>query len=241
MGRLVKAEFIKLSKSTGYKILLLCAMAIGVFVGGLMLSMPMDIAEELGTMTGYGTYLSTLADTQFFMTFSIIFSAIFICNEFANRTFGMSLFSGCSRPSILLSKGIAFFIGLLPIVFAEPLVSGIMVSITKGFGEWTWSELILSTFLFVLGNMSIGAFCFMLAVFIKNIGGTIGAGLGAIVGIELLKVFPITKSLVNLTFLYQMNSLPQPESIPMFIVIIVLTLVVSLCAAILIFQKTELK
>jgi len=244
MEKLIKAEFLKLSKLRGYKILLLCSVAIGVVVGIVMLSMPSEMMEEIGSLNGYRVYLSSLTDTQLFMTSSIIFAAIFVCNEFTNRTFGMSLFSGCPRFGILLSKAIVFLIGLLPIIFTEPLLAGIIVSISKGFGTLDasmWVELVQTTMLFILGGASIGGFCFTLAVLVKNIGGTIGAGLGLMVGMQLIGMFPGTANLVKLTFLYQMGTVSQPESIGLFIAVTAITLLGTLGISTFAFQKSELK
>ena len=97
MGKLIQAEFLKLSKLRAYKILLLCAVTVGVLFSGLTLGMQPEMVEEFGTPDGYSMFLSSLTDTQMYMILSVIFAAIFVCNEYTNRTFGMSLFSGHPR------------------------------------------------------------------------------------------------------------------------------------------------
>jgi len=237
MGKLIKAEFMKLSKSLGYKILLLCASFVGVLLGLLVIN------KDVGLSDGYNVYLSTLTDS-FAMISAIIFAIIFVCNEFSNRTLGMGLFSGCSRLSVLLSKAIVFLIGFMPVVFAEAVVSCAIVTIVKGFGSLDaqqWAVLIQATLLFILGSMAMGSVCFMLAVLIKNVGGTIGAGIGIMLAVQLLKSFPATAGVAKLTFLHQMELLPQPEFPVLFIAISAVTLVAALAASVYIFSKSDLK
>ncbi|MGL6198958.1 MAG: ABC transporter permease [Lachnospiraceae bacterium] len=238
MGRLIKAEFLKLSKSLGYKILLLCTFGYSVMIG----LFAMDV--ETGRPDGVTAYLSVLSDAGMYMSLAAIFAAIFVCNEFSNRTFGMSLFSGCPRWRVLLSKVIVFLIGFMPVVFLEPLMSGIVVSINKGFGDLDtgiWIDLLQATFLFILGSVAIGGFSFMLAVIIKNIVGTIGAGLGLVLGMQMLGIIPQTTALAKLTLMYQVGLLPQPESTGMFIAVTAVTLAVTLAASTFIFEKADLK
>lgn len=238
MGRLIKAEFLKLSKSFGYKILLLCMFGLSVLLGLLMAD------SETGMASGYSAYLSALTDTQVFIVFGSIFAAIFVCNEFSNRTFGMSLFSGCLRRDILLSKAIVFLVGFMPLVFAEPVITCVIASIRKGFGDLNIlvaMELIKTTILFIFGCSAIGGFCFMLAVLIKNSGGTIGAGIGIMVGMDLLGMIPGVEHAAKLTFMYQMGSLPKIESTGVFITVIAVTLAITLGGSVLMFQNSELK
>lgn len=238
MGRLIKAEFLKLSKSMGYKVLLLCDFVLCAITGLFM----MDI--EMGMPDGYSSFMSALVDTQVVMTFSVIFASVFICNEFANRTFSISLFSGCSRRKILLSKIIVFLIGILPFILIEPFVTGTMVTISKGFGDFDsqiLAELIQTTFLFILGGLAIGSICAMLAVLIKNIGGTIGAGLGIMLVMELLPIAPKAEFLAKLMVSYQIKLLPNMESYGQFLAVTIATFVVTLVASVFIFKKAELK
>lgn len=238
MGKLIKAEFLKLSKSLGYKILLLCTFGYSVMMG----LFAMD--TEVGRPDGVTAYLSMLSDAGMYMGMAAIFAALFVCNEYSNRTFGMSLFSGCTRWRVLLSKAIVYLVGLMPVVFLEPLMSGIMVSINKGAGSLdggVWIDLLQATFLFILGAVAIGGLSFMLGVIIKNIVGTIGAGLGLVIGMQMLGIIPQTTALAKLTLMYQVGLLPQPESTGMFIAVTVVTLAMTLAASTFIFEKVELK
>lgn len=237
MGRLIKAEFLKLSKSPGYKILLLSAAGMGVLIGLLMLDIQMD-------RNGSAVYLSMLDETQVYAMFASIFAGVFICGEFSNRTFGVSVFSGCTRLSILLAKAAVFVIGLLSISFTYPLVSAAVTTTGKGFGALNaelLSQLGWATFLFIFGGAAMGGFCFMLAMLIKNTGGTIGACLGTLIGLATIAEFPNFQPVMKYTFLYQMAQVAQPESLAIYHIVISATIVITLIASRIIFERSELK
>jgi len=240
MGKLIKAEFLKLSKSLGFKILILCSLGAGVLVGILLLTYEMP-AE----VSGYNVYLQSLVDTQLHGILTSVFVAVFLCNEFVNRTFGMSLFSGCPRRSVLFSKIIVFLVGLLPVLFAESLSVTVITTIIRGFGVdlnvETWKYLIRTTLLYILGNAAMGGFCVILAILIKNIGGTIGAGIGFILVIAVLNGYEKFEPVMKFTFLYQLNQVVDLKSYGLFIMVSVVTLVVTLITSLIIFEKSELK
>ena len=245
MGKLIKAECLKLSKLRSYKILLLCVTGLGVLVGCLLVNMSAgELPVGYGGQDGYSIYMSALADTEISAPFFLIFAALFVCTEFSNRTFGIGLFSGCLRSSVLTAKAIVFLIGLMPVVFAQPIMAGMVGLISEGLGNvdaQMWRALIRTTLLAVLGNASIGGFCFMLAVLIQNIGGTVGVGIGLLMGMDVLRVLFGDVNVVKLTFLYQSGSLLQMESVGLFIAVTGSTLLVTIGVSIIAFQKAELK
>lgn len=237
MGRLIKAEFLKLSKSLGYKILLLSSAGCGILVGFLML----DIFQDTN---GSAVYLSALTEAQVHATFASIFAGVFICNEFSNRTFGVSVFIGCTRLSILLAKAIVFIIGLLSIIFAYPMVSAAVTTLGKGFGTLNaelLSQLCCATFLFIFGGAAVGGFCFMLAMLIKSTGGTIGAGLGGLIGLASFAQIPNFAPVMKYTFMYQMAQVAEPESLVLYCAVISSTIVLTLIVSRIIFERSELK
>lgn len=237
MGRLIKAEFLKLSKSLGYKVLLLCAAGMGVLVGFLML-------DTMWDMNGSRAYLSILSESQVYAVFASIFAGVFICGEFTNRTFGVSVFSGCPRLSILLAKTAAFVVGLLSILFTYPMVSAAITTTRKGFGALNaelLSQLGSATFLFIFGGAAMGGLCFMLAMLIKNIGGTIGACLGALIGLATIAEIQKFQPIMKYTFLYQFAQVTQPESMALYYLVIFSTIALSLIVSAFIFEKSELK
>lgn len=239
MGRLIQAEFLKLSKSLGYKILLLCEAGLGILIGCMFTFM--DVGIEIN---GRLMYLQCISETQSQVIFTSIFAATFICNEFTDRTFGIGVMSGCSRLSLLISKAVVYIVGLLSVLFVYPIVGTIITTLRMGFGEMnpeTWQHLGLTTFLFVMGIIAMGSFCFMLAMLIKKVGGTIGAGIGLLLVLILAGQFNPFATVMKFTFTYQMAQVAQPESLALYHAVISATIVLTLIASRLLFEKAELK
>lgn len=242
---LIKAEFLKLSKSLGYKILLLCAVGIGILLGCLLTIMPFN-----REMNGYQAYLNAISETQCACVFASIFTAIFIGNDFSNRTFGMSITYGCSRRSLLLSKVMVYLIGMVSVLLITPLVSTSIVTAIRGFGQWNaevTGHLTMSTLRLLLGWAALGGFCTLFAVWIKNIGGIIGAELGllmlliAFIQFTLFTDSPLFKPLLSFVFLYQLFTVTQPESTVMYLAVCSVTFAVSLIASLFLFERAEFK
>lgn len=238
MGRMIKAEFLKLSKSLGYKVLLLCAGGVGVMVGLFAL-------DTLNPMNGYDIYIETMLNYQVHTVIFSVYSAIFICNEFSNRTFGMSLFSGGSRQSVILSKIAVFLVGILPILFVNALIATAIATAKNGFCTTPVNEilptLLGTTGLCILGNAAMGSFCVLLAVLVKNIGGTIGAGIGIMLTLDLLAMLQNLQPVFKFSFMYQLKQLQLEPNHILFIGVMTLTLLIGLAASVLVFEKSEFK
>ena len=231
MGKLIKAEFLKLSGLLSYKILLLFITGLGIMMGLFLATLPAtDLPVGFNVQDGYNIYISMLADPEVFMSFSLVFVIIFVCTEFSNRTFGMSLLNGCPRHNLLFAKIIVYLISLVPAVILAPLMAGIIGSIGLGFGDVDPQLMIKMTLLAILGNTAMGCLCLAIAVSLKNIAATIGVGLAFMILIEALKTFPSPR-----------GSLLQPEYIETFILVNIVVLVATLIASIVIFQKSDLK
>ena len=245
MGRLIQAEFLKLSKLKSYKILVFGLAGAGVLTSCIFAFLPADgVPPGINLQDGYHIYISLLADSEVFMGFSIIFTVLFVNTEFYNRTFSGSLFSGCSRRSILLAKAIVFLLGLIPVAFAVPLMAGVTGSISLGLGVVNasmWQTLIQTTLLAILGNAALGGVCLLIAVSVKNIAGTIGVGFGLMIIMETMKMFSGTERMIEMISLYQTGSLLQPGYIMMSIIMNSTILVLTLIASIVIFQRSDLK
>ena len=239
MGKLIKAEFLKLSKSLGYKVMLRCSLGLGVLLGAIPL---IDI--EIIEASGYSIYLLILKETQVQALFISIFAAIFICNEFSNRTFSTGIMNGCSRFSLLLSKAVAYVVGVISIIFVYPITAVSITTIHGGFGETSfeiWQYLFITTCLFIVGIIALSSFCFTLAILIKNVGGTTGAGFGLLLLLILVGDFTPFEPIMKFTFTYQLAHASQPESIFLYLAVTCSTIVISLIVSSNIFKRSELK
>lgn len=247
MNRLIKAEFYKLSKLFGYKVLLLGAAGIGLLEGLFTIIVNMgQSAKPEGA--GYFVLKIYLVWPLFAALVTGVYTAVFLCSEFGNRTYGANLLCGLSRRNVFLSKMTVFYAGLLPIFYLHMLfVSGI-VTIGFGFGNLTGGEAaqLLKMFFFsVLGYLAVGGYYALLAVWIKNPVATVGAGFGFA---YMQQVWTSNLQwgnvpLVKLSFMYQLNQFLDWETFSggSYFVVMMLTFLLTFVAALFFFERSELK
>lgn len=245
MRKLVRAEFFKLSKSVSYWLMIAFSAGVGLFFAfcGII---------QGSRINGYRMLSLMISFVMFHAIFTSTFTAVFICSEFSDRTIGMALLCGLPRRSVFLSKLAAYLTGLLCMLSAVVVVPVAIMSIVNGFGmEMTaeaCTEVLIQVVFFWLAGSAMGGFFIFLAVATKNTVVTIGAGLGIAyillimtsnyvnAGVELL-------SAVKYSFLYQMFILGEWEHLHkgLFLGVVLTTLVSTLVASALIFERSEFK
>ena len=244
MRCLVNAEWFKLKKSLGFKILLLGNAAV-TFLMAILYIFVLD-----STLTGYQIMKSSLALALYHAYIGYLFAAIFCCSEFSNRTFAMSLLCGYSRKQIFLSKAVVFFLGAV-ILFLEAVgLETIFFSAGNGFGaEWNLKNEI--TILRLLGLGLIGCLAmaavmiFVAAAAIKSII-TVGAGIGCTDVLLWTETTFYDNPLPFVKYLYtyqirQLNFGGEQFSTGLFLAVVIVTFIVALTSAAFIFEKSELK
>lgn len=238
MKELIRAEVLKLSRSLGYRVLLLCALCVGLLMGGAFILLaniefgyrgyggsPGGFMMDIFGMNGHFVYINALSDLQVPAILISVFAALFVSSEFGNRTHALGIQNGCTRQGILLAKAIVFLVGVLPLVFTIPFVSALTMSIFEGFGTPLNAETLLGliqyTALFFLGHITLASICFLLAILTKNVIGTIGAGVGIFLTLgflsQLATFLESVESVMRFIFVHQLGQLPNLESIPMFL------------------------
>ncbi|GHU40724.1 hypothetical protein FACS1894111_01830 [Clostridia bacterium] len=257
MIQLIQAECLKLSKSLGYKVLLLVALGMGVLIGCAMVFLAGETGSTLG---GFDLYVQNLGgSSQFSSILLSVLAAIVVCHEFNNRTFGMSLSGGLSRSKLWTAKVITFLLASIPLLFLMPVVSCLIAGFKNGFSSTASNGLTeiapgLSlapslgiptlTLLYLLGSLTLAAFCLFLSSLIKNVGGTIGAGIGFVILAQLGTAFIKNETVKNLVFIHQLDNLIRLDggkSVPLFIGVCGISLVVFLMLSLLIVEKSDLK
>ena len=238
MKDLMKAEWFKLSKSFGYKVLCACNIA-AVFTTSLLL-----IAGAKGT--GYEAFIMALTYILHHAVIGCLFAAIFVCSEFSNRTFGMSLLCGYSRKKVFLSKILVYLFGLICLFLLYTGAATIVMLIGNGFGQKNYLDILALLFCGIFGYAAMGTVMIFIAVIAKKAFVTVGIGIG--ITYALLWVETNFKdgllSLVKYTYSYQIGQLQfwgEDFSIWMFLVIVIFTFVITLAGSIFIFDKIELK
>lgn len=248
MRNLIRAEVFKLTKESNYKLLLTFSFVIGLILG--------IIALHLGTAaTGADWYGMIGTGILYNAVLISIFTADYIGNEFANRTFSSSISYGILRGNIFGAKCTIFFIALLPVILLHDLVPVFALTIKNGFGmQWglpTIALLMNRTLYCILCNFTMSSFILFIAVLVKNKIQIIGFG---IVGIYLLFQMvintrnPLLLKILQVTFIYQLDSMdgmirPMHVQVPFWIVVLssLVGTGIFLLVALFVFQKSDLK
>lgn len=245
MKNLIKAEFYKLSKSSGYKAMIALSIGVGLFFSFFWIS-------HSAQASGYQILSVMDSFVMFHTIFTSVFTAIFLCSEFSDRTIRMNLFCGLPRRSIFFSKLIVFFTGLLFLLSTVVVVPMVIMSLVNGFGTELTAEscmeILAQAGFFWLVSSAMGGFFIFLALASKNAVATIGAGLG-ISYIMLIMTSNYVNSgvekysVVKYSFVCQMFILADWEHLEkgLFLGVSLVTLVSTLILATLLFERSELK
>lgn len=242
MRNLIKAERFKLRKSLGFKILLL---------GNIISTFIFIVLLILGSKTtGYQGMIISLSYVLHHVFMGFLFVAIFLCSEFNNRTFSMSLLCGHSRRKVFLAKSVVFLCGVLFLSCIYVGFSTVFAWVGNGFGkEWNLdnAKLVLQIWgCGLAGYITMGAVIILVATIARKMIVTIGVGVGltyALIQSEnLSRDNPLP--FVKYTYSYQIRQIYfagddfAPE---FFMVVMMITVIVALIAATLVFERTELK
>lgn len=245
MKNLIRAEFFKLSKSFGYKVMLASSAGVGLLFCYFWIS-------NSSRASGY-QMLSTMDSFVMFHTiFTSVFTAVFLCSEFSDRTIGMGLFCGQPRHSVFISKLVVYFTGLLCLLSTVVVVPVVIMSIRNRFGlELTaegFMDVLAQMVFFWLVSSAIGGFFVFLALATKNVVATMGAGLGIAFCLLVMTSNYFNSGMekyapVKYSFVYQMFVLADWEHLQkgLFLGVSLVTLAVTLTAAALIFARSDLK
>jgi hypothetical protein len=244
MLKQIRAELLKLRKS--FVFLVLCLVMIGF---GAFLSM------ASGRM-GLEAYETALMGGELSVIVVSVFSALFICAEFDNRTIGTSVCCGNSRWRVLLSKIIVLCVGVVILMTAFPATMTIIAAIKNGFSSDSLQlqaftpapsdiaiYLVRTFALYLLSRLGLAAFCAMLAYMIRNVVGAIGVG-AALSIVLLVLAMRGPQDIMKFTFMWQMGHLLSFNSLQdvLFSALVSVTnMALMLFAAHFIFKKADLK
>lgn len=240
MKNLIKAEWFKLSKSAGYKVLLLCN-AVSVLTSVLLL-----VAGS--TSPGYEMLVIGLTSILHHSVIGYLFAAVFICSEFSNRTFGMSLLCGSSRKKVVLSKIIAYLIGMTILFLVYVCATTLVMTLANGFGVGAKyiKEVVLLLVCGILGNMAISSVIILVATIAKKTITTIGIGIGLTYASLWIETTFRAKPLPFIKYIYtyqigQLQSWGDTFSVGMFLAVITVTIIAALFFAVTAFDRMEIK
>ncbi|MCM1288919.1 MAG: ABC transporter permease [Clostridium sp.] len=238
MRNLIKAEWFKLSKSFGFRVLFLCNLA--------SLCSSVFLLMAGADATGHKMLLLAITYTFHHAIIGYLFSAFFICNEFSDRTFGMSLLSGYSRRRIFISKSFVFLCGLSLLYLTYIMITTIVITIGNGYGMEFNAEFFGMLLCGMIGCITMGAVMLLVSMVMKKAVATIGVGIGIIYLLSSLesnfkeKLLPVLKY----TYTYQIGQLAlwgDGFSPIMYLGVMIITSLLAFVAAGIIFEKAELK
>lgn len=241
MKNLIKAEWFKLSKSFGFKVLLLFNAA------SLFSNIFLLMAGAKGE--GYKMFAIALTYILHHSVIGYLFSALYLSSEFSGRTFGTSLLCGCSRRKIFLSKALVFLAGLIILFLVYVGVSTTVISVGNGFGmefsAKTCKEILLMLLCGMLACITMGAVILLVTVIVKKAVAAIGAGIIITYSLLWLEAnFSENLVFLKYTYSYQMGQLEffgEGFSPVVFLGVMVVTFLLAFAAAGFIFERTELK
>lgn len=245
MKNLIKAEWFKLSKSFGFKMLLLYNVA-SLFTSSFLIAIGFVGLKVIGYKAFVGVFRYVMHHT--FIGYLLV--SIFLCEEFSNCTFRMSLLCGYSRRKIFLAKFCVFLLGFLSLVLLYTGITTIVTSIGNGgFGQAFNMETCKNIFVLllhgVLGYATMGAIMVFIAVIVKKALATVGVGM--ISWYALAQTENLTREsplpFLKYTYLYQIRNLYWGQELlsGIFLPVMLITFFSISVASIMIFERTELK
>lgn len=249
MGKLVRTESFKLLKPLWYKILLICS----VVTGCLFSIMSIMAGSE---NTGYLQIMGSMGSIFLNAIFGGVLAAVFICSEFGERTFGISLSCGVSRRNIFIAKVIVFLTGMFSLLIVCTVTMVAVNSFVNGFGKVSYSDVILQIFYGLAGYTAQGAVIILVAVIVKKMAVTVSVCMGFTYIFSLMKEnlqFYENSGMpffIKYIYLYQIEWFKVHEggmfyedgfNGNIYLIIMFITFILALIAALFIFEKTELK
>jgi hypothetical protein len=240
MRKQIGAELLKLKKSFGFWALLFSLSGAGVVLAFIFLSAP----EPLSGLDAFNRGVMAVEIHIFAIA---VFAAIFICGEFENGTIGTSIFCGRGRGSVLAAKVLVYFIGTAILTMGFLAALTLAVTVKNGFGleltADTAAYLLRTYALYLLGRLALAGFCALLAYTVRNVIGTIGAGIGLSIALLFLAVQG-PQDIVKFTFMWQLCKillLNDPQDLLLSVSVTAANTALLLLAAYFLFRKTDLK
>ena len=244
MIKQIRAELLKLRKSFGFLVLLFVMIGIGALLSMASGKMGLEIYET----AVMGGELSVIVVS--------VFSALFICAEFDNRTIVTSVCCGNSRLRVAMSKIIVLCVGVVILMTAFPATMTVIATIKNGFVS---DSLQLQAFtpassdigiylartftLYLLSRLGLAAFCAMIAYIIRNVVGAMSIGTSLSILLIILSMRG-PQEIMKFTFSWQMAhlfSLNSLQDTVFSVLVSVINITLMVFVAHFIFKKADLK
>lgn len=174
INKLSKAEFYKLFHSIPYWVLLVFSLGMGGLRGLMAIS-------RGNFVTGYEMYAMELSPDLIYAVLITAFMVTYVCDEFSNCTFSMSLFCGFPRGMVFKSKALVFFLGVILLIALPVTVATGLVTLGNGFGvlldNSVAMDLAMRFLCYNLRYLFLGSFGLLTASIVRDRTGSFGVSL----------------------------------------------------------------
>lgn len=237
MKNLIKAEWFKLSKSSGFKVLCLYNATSSTLTAAFCFIAGSEATGFVAVRMSHGYVL------HHSMT-GCLFAAIFLCGEFADRTYGLSLLSGYPRKKIFLSKTLIFLSGFIGLFLIYTGGIGVVMSIGNGFGGPDHLNVLFMLCCGIVGYAAMGMIIILIAVITKRAFVTVGVGMALTYALGQMENLTRENPLpfLKYTYLYQIRRFHfwgEEFSFWMFLAVEIVTFILALWASAFIFDQSK--
>ncbi len=208
----IHAEFYKLKKTRGFKVILLINIILYVAIGFLMCMsadmIPSDLPDGVIitktdiVLNAYDNFYTALSQVQSNAILLACFIGLFIGGDFSNRTIGLAITSGQTRMTMLISKIIAIMFGAFLILIVVPIVMMTILSLMNGFGVIftveIFKEMLWNLILYILINLAIASIFVWVAYLFQSMGITIGVCFGGFILYNILASLPLGETWMDI-------------------------------------------
>lgn len=241
MINLIKAEWFKLSKLLGFRILCLCNMA-GVFSAFLLLALGSE-------STGCDVMLMSLSYILHHSVIGYFLAAVFLCSEFSSRTFSCGLLCGYSRRKVLWAKISVFLLAYLLLFLMYTGMIMLPMTVRNGFGQIQYQDILFLLFCGAAAYVATGSVIIFVALAVKRAYVTVGVGVAVTYCLLIARNFQgVWLPVIKYTYSRQTELIRfwgdgwgDSFSVWTFFVVQILTIIITLTGTVIIFEKMELK
>lgn len=193
MKELIRSELFKLRKLPSVRMIFLFAFITGIIQG-------------FSPLPGYQVYIVSLGPELSDIILISVFTVIFLCTEFSNRTYGNAFLCGISRQTVFSAKLAVYFPALLVLILLPMTVSVSVTTMRNGFGtDWdtVTGEIAATLLSYILYRFFMAGLAILAGVVIQNQIGTLGISIAGIYIITIIKPlkYPATQTVLICTIL----------------------------------------
>lgn len=212
----------------------------------------LNLIEMLGmkNSSGLDMFLANCNNiNSFFVLCYGIFAGLHIAGAFEERRIQASVMAGNSRLNIVIAKYLSFFISTAIFSVTSLGLSSVFAFMyASETGVESFRTLMLQCILYIFAQISFLSICFVISMFVKSLGASIGINMLGLFSIDIITQLIINKSwgikVLRFTPLGQTTlSLMESSASKMMISVFVssLWILISVIVAYIMFRKEELK